>query len=247
VTGGAGVSREVVAVVVVLAVLVAANVWVHVGPQRWHLLTQPVAAVLLVLLGRVAGLSWAELGLAPPAARIGVLVGLAGALLVAAGYALALAVPFARAAFLDTRYDVDTASALRSALLAIPLSTVVLEEVAFRGVLWGLLDSAGGPVVATVGSSALFGVWHVLPALDLVRTSTAIGSDDVSTTRKVMVVLTTVLGTALAGVVLAGLRWWTGSLLAPAAVHWAANGIRVLGSALVWRRQRSRSEGAVSP
>ena len=225
---------------VVLVVLVAANVWVHVGPRRLHLVTQPVAALLLLLLGRAVGLSWADLGLAAPTARVGVLVGLAGAVLITACYALALAVPATRGAFLDTRYDVDLRSALWTSAVAIPLSTVVLEETAFRGVVWGLVMVESGPVAATVVSSALFGLWHVLPALDLARTSTAIGGAGLSRRRRVVVVASTVLGTALAGVVLAELRRRTGSLLAPVAVHWTANGIGVLASAWVWRRRRAR-------
>jgi hypothetical protein len=92
---------------------------------------QPAAALLLLLLGRWAGLSWADLGLALPGARDGVMVGLVGAVLVAARYALALALAAARG-LPRTRYDVDLRSALRMALAAIPLSTVVFEEVALR-------------------------------------------------------------------------------------------------------------------
>jgi len=221
----------------VLVVLLVSNVWVHVGPRRAHVVTQPVTALLLLVLGRAAGLSWADLGLALPAARVGVLVGLAGAVLVAAGYGLALAVPAARVAFLDTRYHLDVRSTVRTALVVIPLSTVILEETAFRGVLWGLIQADAGPVAATIVSSALFGLWHVLPALDVVSTSTAVASGGGSWRQKVTVVVTTVLGTALAGVLLAELRRRTGSLLAPVAVHWAANGIGVVASAWLWRRR----------
>lgn len=235
-------SGHLVALAPVLVVLVVANVWVHVGPRRAHLVTQPLAAALLVLLGRWAGLSWTDLGLAVPAARVGVLVGLAGALLVAAGYALALAVPAARAAFLDTRYDVGLRSALWTSIVAIPLSTVVLEEIAFRGVVWGLVAVDDGAVAATVVSSVLFGLWHVLPALDLVRTSTAIGAGGPSLRRRAAVVASTVLGTAVAGVLLAELRRRTGSLLAPVVLHWSANAIGVLASAWVWRHRRAAGE-----
>lgn len=224
-------------VAAVLVVLVVANVWVHVGPRRAHLLTQPVAGVLLLALGRLAGLSWADLGLATGTAGAGVLVGVLGAILLAAGYAVALAVPGLRGAFLDTRYDVGLRSAVRIALVDIPFSTVLLEEIAFRGVIWGLLATQRGPVAATVVSSALFGVWHVLPALDLARTSTAIGGQGVSWGRRVTVVGTTVLGTAIAGVLLAELRRRTGSLFAPIAIHWAANAIGALASAWAWSRQ----------
>jgi membrane protease YdiL (CAAX protease family) len=228
----------------VLVLLTAANVWVHLGPRRAHLLTQPVAGVLLLALGRRAGLSWADLGLAVGAAGVGVLVGVLCAILLAAGCALALAMPALRGAFLDTRYDVGLRSALRIAVVEIPLSTVLLEEIAFRGVIWGLLAVEQGPVAATAVSSALFGVWHVLPALDLARTSTAIGGRGVSWRRTVTVVGATVLGTAAAGVLLAELRRWTGSLLAPIVIHWAANAIGVLASAWAWgRRARSAPDG----
>ena len=46
---------QLVALVVCLAVMVAANVWVHVGPARWQPVTGPVAAALLLLVGRAAG------------------------------------------------------------------------------------------------------------------------------------------------------------------------------------------------
>src|SRR5205085_4278422 len=110
----------------------------------------------------------------------GVVVGLVGAAAIAAGLAVGFALPRTRAAFLDTRYDTDTRAAVRTALITIPLSTVVFEESAFRGVVWGFLDKDGGVTRATIVSSALFGLWHVLPAVEVARTSTALrgsGSD----------------------------------------------------------------------
>jgi membrane protease YdiL (CAAX protease family) len=223
----------------VLVVLVAANVWVDVGPRRAHLWTQPAAAVLLLLLGRRAGLSWSELGLGGRELGAGAVVGAALAVAVAAGYALLLAIPAAHSMFLDTRYDVAARRAVWTGLVVIPLSTVVLEECAFRGVVWGLVDVTYGSVAATAVSSILFGVWHVLPALALMRTSTAVAGSATSRRRAVGVVCATVLGTALAGVLLAELRRRTGTLVAPVALHWAANGFGVLASAVVWRRRRS--------
>ena len=49
--------------------------------------------------------------------------------------------------------------------MVIPLGTVMPEEFAFRGVLWGLLRRRSGRWAATLVSSGLFGVWHVAPAL----------------------------------------------------------------------------------
>ncbi len=62
-----------------------------------------------------------------------------------------------RRLFLDVRHRVGPARAARRALLVVPLGVVVLEEVAFRGVLWGLLEVEHGAAWATAVSSVLFG------------------------------------------------------------------------------------------
>jgi len=228
---------------VLAVVLVAVNVWVHVGPSRTHLVTGPLAALVLLVVGRLEGLTWEQLGLGLEQLPAGLVVGLAGAAVIAVVISLGLVLPVTRTAFLDTRYDVDGRTALRTALITIPLSTVVFEETAFRAVVWGLLERASGGAAATLVSSALFGVWHVLPALDVVVTSAALRGR--TTGRggragvRVLVVLGAVAGTALAGVALAGLRWWTGSLIAPVLVHAAANGCAVLASSRAWARLRA--------
>ena len=230
---------ELVAVAVVVAVVVSTNVWVHLGSPRTHLVTGPLGALALVLAGRAAGLTWAQLGLAPDRLAVGVAAGLAGAALVAAALGAGAVLPATRVTFLDSRYDVPLREALRTALVTIPLATVVFEETAFRGVLWGELERTAGGLAATAGSAVLFGVWHVLPALHVSRTSVVItGAGRRSSRRTLLTVLGVVAGTALAGVVLAELRRRTGSLVAPMLVHWAANGCAVLASSLVWARHR---------
>ena len=51
-------------------------------------------------------------------------------------------------------------------------------------------------------------------------------------------VLGTVAFTTVAGVVFSGLRDLSGSLLAPAGLHWATNALGVLASARVWAVSR---------
>src|SRR4029079_1788825 len=126
-------------------------------------------AVLLLLVGRKAGLTWTELGLGRQELPRGALVGLGAAGLVPIVYAVGVAIPFTRGAFRDTRYRIGPGAALYTSLVAIPLGTVVFEEVAFRGVLWGLLARDFGALAATAASPCLFGLWHVLPAMDLAR------------------------------------------------------------------------------
>jgi membrane protease YdiL (CAAX protease family) len=226
------------AVAIVVLVLVVINVWVHVGPRAAHSFTGPLAAGLLLLVGRSAGLSWDELGLGREAVARGLWWGAMSAGLIAAVYAIGVAVPTTRRFFRDTRYRIGPGSALFTAFVTIPLGTVVFEEVAFRSVLWGLLEVDHGAMVATVSSSLVFGIWHVLPALDLARTNTVL-SGNVRERRAVgLTVLGTVVFTSLAGLVFALLRWHTGSLLAPVVLHWAANGFGVLAAARVWALSR---------
>ena len=73
-----------------------------------------------------------------------------------------LSLPATSALFLDGRAAGPLGAALFAALVRIPLGTAVLEEVAFRGVLPGLVG--GGWWRATLVSSGLFGLWHVLPS-----------------------------------------------------------------------------------
>jgi CAAX protease family protein len=232
------------AVATVLLTLAVVNVWVHVGPRRAQVLTGPLAALFLLGVGRWAGLSWDALGLGAGWVAIGLRWGGGCAALIVAGYGVALAVPATHRLFRDTRYRLGAGPALATAFLAVPLGTVVFEEVAFRGVLWGLFEASAGAGWATVGTSVLFGLWHVLPALDLARTSTAVAGSGRRRSGPAVVVAGTVLFTAAAGVLFAELRRRSGSLLGPALPHWATNAAGVLGSAWVWAlSRRSRPSG----
>jgi uncharacterized protein len=219
----------------VLAVLVITNVWVHLGPRRAHVVTGPVGAGAVLLLGRGAGLSWAELGLGPQTWARGAVYAALSAAAVAAVFVAGASLPFSRGWFLDTRYRVGPAAALYLTFVAIPLGTVLFEECAFRGVLWGLLARDLGVVTATTCSAVLFGLWHVLPALDLARTNTAVrGAQAPSAGRILLTVLGTVAFTTVAGLLFAELRRRSGSILAPIGLHWATNGMGVLAAAWVW-------------
>jgi membrane protease YdiL (CAAX protease family) len=228
------------AIAVVLVVLVMTNVWVHLGPGRVHVVTGPLAALVLLALGRMAGLTWQELGLGRQALARGLQFAVVAAVAVAIVYAAGVAIPFTRGAFRDTRYRIGPRAALYTALVAIPLGTVLFEEVAFRSVLWGLLSREFGILTATVVSACLFGLWHVLPATVLARTHTSVrGSsaqegDSARRRRVAITVFATIAFTTLAGIVFAELRRRSGSLVAPIGLHWATNGLGVLAAARVW-------------
>jgi len=220
----------------VVAVLVAVNVTDN-RVAHASLVVGPVGAAGLLLAARRAGLSWRELGLGAGTWRRGLTWALAAIAAVAVVVAIGAALPLTRDAFRDSRYHLSLGHALLTAFVLIPLGTVLFEEVAFRGVLWGLLRRARGTWTATVVSSALFGLWHVLPSLHLAAANEAVGSAvGTSTSGAALSVLATVLFTGLSGVVFCELRRRSGSLLAPAGLHWATNGLAVLAAAAVWAR-----------
>ena len=77
---------------------------------------------------------------------------------------------------------------------------------------------------AVVVSSALFGLWHVLPSLNLARVNpvfeTLLGT---GLAGKLAGVAIAVVGTFLLGMWLCFLRFRSGSILAPIIVHVASN------------------------
>jgi membrane protease YdiL (CAAX protease family) len=219
----------------VLAVLVTANLLRFLGPAGTGLVLGPTVAVGLVILARRSGLTWHDLGLARRTWLRGAVYAAAAVGTVLAVYAVGIAVPLTRSAFLDARYHLPVGAALITALVVIPVGTVLLEEVAFRGVLQALVTRHRGVRWGLGVSSAVFGVWHVLPSLGLNRTNQVLGHLLGSGAAAQVVAVTGVVAfTAVAGLLLSELRRRSGSLLAAAGLHWATNGLGVLAAALIY-------------
>jgi membrane protease YdiL (CAAX protease family) len=198
-----------------------------------------ITAALLVLIARRSGLTADDLGLGRDSARRGLRWGLLLATAVVAVYVAGLAVPFTRGAFQDERAaELTAGEVVYRVLIRVPLGTVLLEEVAFRGVLWAMAERRWGHLRATVLSSALFGLWHVLPSRGLTRANTAAEALFGTTPAGVALAMTTaVVGTALAGALLCELRRRSGSLIPPMALHYALNST---GYVLAWVASRWR-------
>jgi uncharacterized protein len=213
-----------------VAMLAAVNVAEHLLPTRWWL--GPVGAGALLLFARSCGLSWPQLGLGRDRMSSGARWALAAIGLVAGIYLAGVLLPATRSAFRDDRYHVPVPQALMTALVVIPLGTVILEEIAFRSVLWGMLARHARTWQVLAVTSALFGLWHVLPSLGLAGhnpgVSAAVGSSTV------LVVCSTVLFTAAGGAVFGELRRRSGSVIAAAGAHWATNALGVLFGLLAW-------------
>ncbi len=209
------------ALLAALTVLAVSNVVSNrLWPQGYVVWNLAVAAVLL-LLARAVGLRWADLGLGRERLRRGLLLGVAAAAAVGAVYAVGVAIPAMRTALADPRGAAPLAAVLFVALVRVPLGTVVLEELAFRGVLPALVG--GGWWRATLVSSGLFGLWHVLPAMGAPNAvSGALGSTGA--------VVGTVLFTTAAGVVFRASQRWSGHLVTPMLLHAATNSLGVLAA-----------------
>ena len=104
-------------------------------------------------------------GAGPRPAGAGCRWGLGAIGVVAGVYVVGVLLPLTRPAFQDVRYHLPLPEALRTAFVVIPFGTVVLEELAFRSVLWGDAGPALRPWQVLVTTSVLFGLWHVIPAL----------------------------------------------------------------------------------
>jgi len=199
------------------------------------------AALALLVVARRSGLSWEQLGLGKEQMRSGGLWALATLLLVSGAYAAGVLLPWTRGAFLDSRYQQSLPRALTSALLVIPVGTVLLEEVAFRSVLWGMLQRHTTTRGVLTASSALFGLWHILPSLHSAPGGQGMGEESSRrVSEKAVVALGTVAFTAAGGAVAGELRRRSGSVLASAGMHWATNGLGVLFALAAGRLERRR-------
>lgn len=229
---------EWVATGVVIATLVAVNVVQHLVWKAWWL--GPVVAGALLGFARWNGLTWHDLGLHRGRHRSGLRWALGVIAVVAVVYLIGVLLPVSRTAFLDARYHLGVGSALFAAFVTIPVTTILVEEVAFRSVLWAVLARHATTWRVLLTSSALFGLWHILPSRHITTANHGVGDAVGSlglagTGATVLVIAGIVLFTAMGGVVAGELRRRSGSVLASAGMHWATNSLGVLFGILAWR------------
>jgi membrane protease YdiL (CAAX protease family) len=142
-------------------------------------------------------------------------------------FALGMVVPATQSAFIDTRIgDANVQQMLWVVLVQIPLGTVVLEEVAFRGVLPALMG--GSPAIRwrwipVLGASILFGLWHILPSIGIDNANAAVGGalghNQVLTTTLAVVSMT------IAGVAMCALAHLGKGIKTTMLLHWATNSL----------------------
>jgi membrane protease YdiL (CAAX protease family) len=229
----------------VVVVLAAINVTDHLLHPPWWV--RALEGVALLAWARLDGLTWAQLGLGREHLVAGCRWALGAIGVVAGVYVVGVLLPPTRPAFQDVRYHLPLPEVLRTAFLVIPFGTVLLEELAFRSVLWGVLSRRMKQWQVLVSTSVLFGFWHVLPSLHIGGTNRGV-ADAVGGGGTLLVVGGTVALTTVGGLVFGELRRRSGSVLASAGAHWATNALGVLFGLLAWHLDAGGSgPGAAGP
>jgi membrane protease YdiL (CAAX protease family) len=207
--------RDLVALGATIVVLVAWNLGRRAYvPDRAHLPANFAMAFVFGALGVAGGLDWSGFGLRRDRILRGLAYGGVVFAVVLAGLVLAGALSATSDLLADDRVHVGTGSMLFEVLVAIPFGTVVLEELAFRGTLLGLLRRRLPTVPAVAVSAVLFGFWHLNGVIRASGGGIAVGA-----------AVGTVAATTVAGIGFAWLRVRSDSLVAPIVAHIATNSL----------------------
>lgn len=231
-----------------VAFLAAVNVILNrIVPAPLAVPAALAAAAAAVQLGFRAGAGVREQGLSADAVAGGTRAGLAAAVPIALFVGLGALFPPTRRFFRDARVTQATpAKAAYELLVRIPLATAAGEELMFRSALEGILARNRSPLQAALISAPLFGVWHVLPALDRLHSNPGLTSvHKGGIARRAAVVACTIGITATASLGLSLLRRRSGSVVAPILVHYGINAGGFAGGWIAARR--ARSAGTTGP
>jgi membrane protease YdiL (CAAX protease family) len=225
---------HVLHLVAILAIGIYANIIANeVLSPAWYIPFNLALLAVTLIIARRAGTTWTSMGLRRDRAARGLKVGIVIVAAIVIGMAIALTVPAFNDVFRDERFiESSIGLLLFHALIRIPLGTALYEEVLFRGVIFGMLVRRYSPITAAVWSSVLFGLWHVLPVLDVIRTNPA-GSHFSGAPGVAIAVIAGVISTFVAGLVLLWIRLYANSTLASVLVHIGTNSTAIIAAILV--------------
>ncbi|MCB1271400.1 MAG: CPBP family intramembrane metalloprotease [Microthrixaceae bacterium] len=227
---------------VVLGVLLASNLVANLVVPDWAYVpwNMAVTVVVVSIAIRRDGESTASMGLSRRRLGAGLALGGAVSAVLAAVMVAGLLIPATRDVFMDDRADVPFWEMAYKVFIEVPLGTVLLEEVAFRGVLPAMVAKRveHGPrsqLTADAVAAVLFGLWHILPSLSLGDANDEIAQGVDPLALQVGGVVVSVVVTAVVAMGLSWMRNRSDSVAAPAVLHATSNS---LGSALAWIAQR---------
>jgi membrane protease YdiL (CAAX protease family) len=168
--------------------------------------------------------SWSDLGLATGDVRSGMRWGVGAASVIAASIGVATRWPSVRERFADRKVaSHSSARAAYEMIARIPIETALAEELLFRSAVLGIGLHRRSTATALLASSAMFGLWHIVPTwVDLSASAVGAAAGDVLVAR-IGAIAGVVAVTATAGVAFGGLRLRSRSVLAPVMAHAALN------------------------
>lgn len=212
--------RQLIVLVGTIVVLAAWNVELRgLVPGNIRVWVNAALGLVLLVPAYWSGLSSNQLGLERRNLRPGLLWGGATLLILLAVITGASQFSNANQLFSTPRTSISLASLWFQALVAIPVGTVIIEEIAFRGVLLGLFLARWSGIIAVVASSFLFGLWHI---------EGVVASTNGSAGHVALAAFGTFVATFVAGLVFCWLRLRSGSLLASALAHIGTNSIALV-------------------
>lgn len=224
------------ALAICIAILALSNVMSNRVLPGWAYVPWNLSvAALLVWIGHRALVGPVAIGLAMRKWRRPVGVGLILVAVVAMTVLVLVTIPATRTVFFDVRAAHAPLSVmLYNVFIRIPLGTVVLEEVAFRGVLPGLLGAAPAwrwETPAVLWASTMFGLWHILPSFGIASGNAAVGG--ALHGNQLLATVLAVAGTAVIGVAICLVARIGRGIKATMLLHWATNSVGFLTAWLV--------------
>jgi tRNA pseudouridine32 synthase/23S rRNA pseudouridine746 synthase len=211
-----------VAVIATILVVFGNAAGVAAGPNvvtvSWAAIAQSAGTMLIVIVAsRWCGLTWAEAGIGrtnlvrSSLIGAGIGIGLAALLLLALEVGARLGSPISY----QPLRGASISAVLIHALVGLPLQTAIPEELAFRGLVLGLLMRNLTPLRAALVTSAIFVAWHVV-----VQAQTLAVTNFASPWQIVPAMGLAFAGLFAGGVVFALLRLRTRNLAAAVMAHW---------------------------
>ena len=211
-----------VAVLATILVIFGNVAGLATGPNvvtvSWAAVAQSAGTVLIVIVGsRWCRLTWAEAGISrtnllrSSLTGAGIGLGLAAVLLLALEVGAQLGTPITY----QPLRGVPISAVVTHALVGLPLQTAIPEELAFRGLLLGLLMRKLTPLRAALVTSAIFVAWHAV-----VQVQTLAVTNFTSPWLILPAMGLAVAGLFAGGMIFALLRLRTRNLAAAVVAHW---------------------------
>jgi|GEM_PF-5747268 len=173
--------------------------------------------------------SLSDLGLSPKQLKKSLPISFIVIVMILLGIALAFFIN--SEAFKDERYNQSLKDALLYTFLLLPIKTVLIEELIFRGAVLVSLQKKYSFRTSAIVSSLLFGLWHILPSRNI---ETSLIPDFVGVFEKPILISGIVLATFCAGYILCLLRKRFDSLYVPIFAHWTINGSAIIFAYFAW-------------